>query len=188
MKIVCYGDSNTYGYDGDEIFGGRFPEGRRWPDLLGQMLGCETVNCGLNGRRVPRFRRSIEADIALLRRCGDGAVVIVMLGTNDILAEAEAEDMAEHMGRFLEALRKAMPQSTVLLAAPPAVTGFGEDYILCSEALAAAYERLAEESGVFFADTTSWQIPMGGDSVHFSEQGHRLFALKMGQTLRALLR
>ena len=68
MKIVCYGDSNTYGYDGDEMFGGRFPEGRRWPDLLGQMLGCETVNCGLNGRRVPRFRRSTEADAALLQR------------------------------------------------------------------------------------------------------------------------
>ena len=188
MKIVCYGDSNTYGYDGDEMFGGRFPEGRRWPDLLGQMLGCETVNCGLNGRRVPRFRRSTEADAALLQRCGDGAVVIVMLGTNDILAEAEAEDTAEHMRRFLEELRKAMPQSTLLLAAPPAVTDFGEGFILCSEALAAAYERVAEESGVFFVDTSPWQIPMGGDGVHFSEQGHRLFALKMGQTLRALLR
>ena len=187
MKIVCYGDSNTYGYDGDEMFGGRFPEERRWPELLGQMLGCECVNCGLNGRRVPRFQRSVEADLTLLRRFGDGAGVIVMLGTNDILAEAEPEDVAEHMRRFLEALRGAMPQSPVLLVAPPPVTGFGEEYSQESEALAAAYERVAEELGISFADTAFWQIPMGGDGVHFSERGHRLFALKMGQTLLTLM-
>ena len=29
MKIICYGDSNTYGYDGDSVFGGRFPETER---------------------------------------------------------------------------------------------------------------------------------------------------------------
>ena len=187
MKIICYGDSNTYGYDGDEVFGGRFPAGHRWPDLLGQMLGCETVNCGLNGRRVPRFQRNVNADLTLIQRFGDGAAVIVMLGTNDILAEAEAEDTAEHMRSFLEALRGAMPQSPVLLAAPPAVDGFEEDYMLCSRALASAYEQVAEDLGILYADTTDWRIPMGGDGVHFSEQGHRLFALKMGQTLRALL-
>jgi lysophospholipase L1-like esterase len=186
MKIVCYGDSNTYGYDGDELFGGRFPEGRRWPDLLRQLLGCECANVGLNGRRVPHFQRSVEADLALLRRFGDGAAVIVMLGTNDILAEAEPEDTAEHMRRFLEALHRAMPQSFVLLVAPPPVEGFGEEYSQASEALAAAYERVAEELGISFADTASWQIPMGGDGVHFSLRGHQLFALKMGQTLRAL--
>lgn len=187
MRIICYGDSNTYGYDGDEPFGGRFPEGRRWPDLLGQMLGCETVNCGLNGRRVPRFARSVKADLALLRRFGDGAAVIVMLGTNDILSEAEAEDTAEHMRRFLGKLREIMPQSPVLLVAPPPLTDLGECYALRSEALAAAYERVAQEMGILYVDTALWQIRTGGDGVHFSEQGHRLFALKMGQTLRALL-
>ena len=188
MKIICYGDSNTYGYDGDEMFGGRFPEGRRWSELLGKMLGCECVNCGLNGRRVPRFQRSVEADVTWLRRFGDGTAVIVMLGTNDILAEAEPEDVAEHMRRFLEALHRAMPQSPVLLVAPPPVAEPGEEYAPCFEALAASYERVAEELGAAFVDTAPWQIPMGGDGVHFSERGHRLFALKMGQTLLKLMR
>ena len=87
MKILCYGDSNTYGYDGTDVFGGRFPEDARWPELLGRMLGCDSVNLGLNGRRVPRFQRTIEADLTLLKRSGDG-LIIVMLGTNDLLAEA----------------------------------------------------------------------------------------------------
>ena len=188
MKIVCYGDSNTFGYDGDAVMGGRFPEGRRWPDLLGQMLGCETVNCGLNGRRVPRFQRSIDADVALVQRCGDGAVVIVMLGSNDILAEAEAEDTAEHMRIFLEALRKAMPQSAIVLAAPLSLSAYGDEYARRSDELAEAFGQVAEELGLPFVNTASWQIPTSGDCVHFTERGHSLFALKMGQTLRALLR
>ena len=113
MKIICYGDSNTYGYDGDSVFGGRFPETERWPELLGTMLGCEVYNCGLNGRRVPRFQRSLEADLALLKRQGDRALVIVMLGTNDILAEAETAGTAAHMRTFITALTAAMPESAV---------------------------------------------------------------------------
>ena len=123
----------------------------------------------------------------LLRRSGDDAMIIVMLGTNDILAEAEPEDTAEHMQRFLEELRELMPQSIVLLIAPPPLTELGEEYFLRSEELAADYERTAEELHLCYADTSSWQIPMGSDGVHFSELGHRLFAVKMGQTIRALL-
>ena len=33
-RIVCYGDSNTYGYDAADWFGGRLPAEQRWGDLL----------------------------------------------------------------------------------------------------------------------------------------------------------
>lgn len=188
MKILCYGDSNTYGYDGDAAFGGRFSEEERWPELLGRMLGCEITNCGLNGRRVPRFQRSLDADLALLRRHGDGCLILVMLGTNDILAEAEPEDVASHMRAFLTALCDAMPESAVLLCAPPPITEFGDGFAQRFRDLAAAYETLAGELGIPFVDTAFWQIPTGGDGVHFSARGHRLFALKMGQTLQKMFR
>lgn len=187
MKILCYGDSNTYGYDGTDVFGGRFPEDARWPELLGRMLGCDSVNLGLNGRRVPRFQRTIEADLTLLKRSGDG-LIIVMLGTNDLLAEAAPEDTAAHLRHFLLRLEETMPDSAVLLCAPPPVAGFG---VACEDAfreIAAAYEALSRELGLLFVDTVSWGIPTGSDGIHFTGQGHRLFALKLGQTIRALLR
>lgn len=187
MKLICYGDSNTYGYDGDAPFGDRFPAEERWPELLGRALGCETINCGLNGRRVPRFQRSADADLALLRRYGDRALILVLLGTNDMLAQGLPEDVAAHMRRFLTALTEAMPESAVLLCAPPPVTIPGEELADGFSALAAAYEALAADMGLLFVDTAPWQIPTGGDGVHFSARGHRLFALKMGQTLRGLL-
>ena len=32
--ILCYGDSNTYGYDPQSPLGGRYPPQVRWPDQL----------------------------------------------------------------------------------------------------------------------------------------------------------
>jgi len=187
MKIICYGDSNTYGYDGDGIFGARFSDGERWPELLGRMLGCEVFNCGLNGRRVPRYQRVLDADLALLRRCGERALILVMLGTNDLLAEASPADTAAHMRAFLTALTAALPECAVLLVSPPPVELEAGAFGAAFSALAAEYETLARELGLLYADASAWQIPTGGDGVHFSARGHRLFALKLGQTIRGML-
>lgn len=185
MKILCYGDSNTYGYDGDEIFGGRFPAESRWPELLGRLLGCECANVGLNGRRVPRYPRQVEADLALLRRGGERALILVMLGTNDLLCGADPADTAACMRAFLARLAQTLPESAVLLCAPPPVAG--AEWAEGFAELAEAYEAAARELGVLFVDTSRWPIPTGSDGVHFSAQGHRLFAMRMNQTIRALL-
>ena len=185
-RIVCYGDSNTYGYDGSDPFGGRLAANARWPELLGGLLGCECDNCGLNGRMVPHVPRTVEADLSLLRRSAPCALVIVMLGTNDILMEVEAEETAARMRGFLIRLRKALPDTAVLLCAPPPVTEYGEGFAEAFGELGGLYEKLADELGIAFADTGLWGIQTTGDGVHFSERGHRVFAMKMGQAVRAL--
>ena len=186
-RIVCYGDSNTYGYDGSDPFGGRLPAGERWPDILAGLLGCECVNCGLNGRTVPHVPRTTQADLALLRRQAPCALAIVMLGTNDLLMDVEPEETAERMRCFLTALREALPETPVLLCAPPPVSEYGEGFAAAFEDLAGLYEDLADELGVAFADTGRWGIETAGDGVHFSPRGHRVFAVKMGQTVRAIM-
>ena len=186
-RIVCYGDSNTYGYDGDDPFGARLPVDSRWPELLGGLLGCECFNCGLNGRTIPHFQRGIEADLAMICRYAPCTLVIVMLGTNDLFTDTEPEETAERMRRFLEKLKEAVPETAILLCAPPPVTDFGEAYISAFETLADLYGELAGELGVAFVDSTGWGIRTAGDGVHFSERGHRVFAVKMAQTVRAVL-
>ena len=54
MKILCFGDSNTYGYDPRSYFGGQYPTEHRWVDILAQKLHCKAVNAGENGREIPR--------------------------------------------------------------------------------------------------------------------------------------
>ena len=38
MRMLCYGDSNTYGYDPRGFFGDRYPAECRWVDILAQKL------------------------------------------------------------------------------------------------------------------------------------------------------
>ncbi len=33
MNIICFGDSNTYGYDPRGYFGGRYEADNRWVDI-----------------------------------------------------------------------------------------------------------------------------------------------------------
>ena len=39
MKVICFGDSNTYGYDPRGYFGGRYDADSRWVDILAANTG-----------------------------------------------------------------------------------------------------------------------------------------------------
>ena len=82
MRILCFGDSNTYGYDPRSYFGSRYGPEERWVDLLSGLCGAECVNLGSNGRSIPRPGAGPAP--------GAGERLIVMLGTNDILSGAAA--------------------------------------------------------------------------------------------------
>ena len=48
-RILCFGDSNTYGYDPR---GGRYDENTRWPLRMEKLLGRDytVIEEGFNGR------------------------------------------------------------------------------------------------------------------------------------------
>ena len=68
MKILCFGDSNTYGYDPCFFLGGRYPAEHRWPDLLAAQTGWDIVNAGENGREIPRQPYASENTLRLVER------------------------------------------------------------------------------------------------------------------------
>ena len=36
MEVICFGDSNTYGYDPQGYFGGRYDADSRWMSILAE--------------------------------------------------------------------------------------------------------------------------------------------------------
>ena len=80
MRILCFGDSNTYGYDPRGYFGGRYGAEDRWVDLLAKRTGWECINEGANGREIPqrRFVSQLFSDHA------PADIFLLMLGTNDL--------------------------------------------------------------------------------------------------------
>lgn len=85
MKVICFGDSNTYGYDPRDYFGGRYDAVSRWVDILATETGWTISNMGQNGREIPSAAPAFPIDTDLL---------IVMLGPNDLLQGRSREQTA----------------------------------------------------------------------------------------------
>ena len=177
MTVICFGDSNTYGYDPRGYFGGRYDADSRWVDILASETGWTISNMGQNGREIPSSAPSFPSDTDLL---------IIMLGTNDLLQGRSPEQAAERLERFLTSL--SLDQSKILLIAPPPVT-LGEwvpspQLIDDSHAFAQLCQVLAERMGIRFADAGTWNISLAYDGVHFTAQGHKAFAAGLLEELK----
>lgn len=169
MKVVCIGDSNTYGYDPRGFLGSRHARDVRW---TGRIHGIEVVNEGRVGSCVPR-----EREHAMYRdMVRDADVAVVMLGTNDILQGYPLRDIVGRMERFVAMLASCV---RVLLVAPVSIRmgAWVESERMIEEAreLASAYGKLAKELGCAFGDANEWGVELAYDGVHFTMQGHEAF-------------
>ena len=99
MKIVCYGDSNTYGFDPRLGTPGRLAKNERWTGLLDSEPDIEIANEGMNGRCIPSASYEYRSLRKILERHYDADMLIIMLGSNDLFMtrEATAEKIAYKM-------------------------------------------------------------------------------------------
>ena len=184
MRILCFGDSNTYGYDPRSPLGDRYSAEIRWTDILARETGQTVLNAGQNGREIPCHPAEIARLADQIRRA-DPALLVVMLGSNDLLCHPAfcAEQVAVRMESFLQAL----PPVPILLVSPPPMQRGAwvceERLVMESARLAAQYAALARKLGIAFADAAQWNVELTFDGVHFSECGHRAFAAGIRQAL-----
>ena len=177
MRILCYGDSNTYGYDPRGFFGDRYPKESRWVDILAQKTKWEIQNEGQNGREIPsrpfQYQRAGE-----LLTLSAPDVFAVMLGTNDLLRGFTAMEACFRMEAFLRYIQPKCGQ-LLLIAPPPMKRGewvTEENLIAESVKLAESYQALSQKLGIAFVNAGQWNVPLAFDGVHFTEEGHRAFA------------
>ena len=178
MKILCFGDSNTYGYDPRSYFGGQYPAQNRWVDLLAQKLDCKAVSAGENGREIPRREGELQRFDLMLSNQKPLDLLLVMLGGNDLLQGNSVEVVAQRMETFLT--RIPLEQSQIVLIGPPRMqpgAWITDDRLLedCVR-LNDAYRKVAERQGIRFVDATDWDIEVTFNGVHYSEKGHQTFA------------
>lgn len=181
-RIVCFGDSNVYGYDPRSYLGDRYPVNVRWTGLL-EAAGWTVKNEGFNGQEIPTSNWEQEHWCQRLQMASPDQV-LVMLGGNDLLVHHDfrAEDVAKRMKAMLSRMVESsdLPQNRFLLVSPPPMVPGSwvteQRLIRESRRFAACYQKVAACLEILFADAGAWEIDLAFDGVHFLPEGHRTFA------------
>lgn len=178
MKMLCFGDSNTYGYDPRSYFGCQYPAEHRWVDLLAQKLGGTVINAGEVGREIPRRKSEFIRFHNLLTSQKPLERLIIMLGTNDLLQGSAPAAVAARMEWFITRI-DLEPSKILLIAPPPVKLGVWvpiQALVDASRELAPAYRELSQRLGLGYADAGEWEIPLAFDGVHLTPEGHSALA------------
>lgn len=201
MKILCYGDSNTWGHDPKN--GSRFDENTRWTRLLQKKLGKEheIIEEGLCGRTaafmddVIPYRHGISMLEATLEINQPIDLVVIMLGTNDLKSafHPDAYAITNGIKKMIKIIRnpylyisqKKLPE--ILIVSPIHIhsdleqverywEGFGKRSLEVSRKLASWYEALTKEMNCHFMDASLYAQASTIDCIHMDEENHKKFA------------
>ena len=193
VNILCYGDSNTYGFTTD--WKGRYPRDVRWTGRLQMLLGPEhyVIEDGLNGRTcaVPdthrRGRSALDALPVALECHMPLDWLILAFGTNDVKIEKarSLREAADAMERLIRMVRETLPRETRVLfitSAPlrDCVLGVDPDFdalsVRLSEQLAEAHRAVCLRYGVEHMDAGQFVHTSDVDGEHYDEANHAALA------------
>ena len=186
--IVCFGDSNTWGYVPGSS-GERFPRDVRWPSRLAAALGdgFEVVAEGLSGRTATVERPDSEGRNGLpyllpcLHSHAPVDLVVIFLGTNDVNF-VDDERVAWCVAWLARVARtseagpgRAAPD--VLVVCPPPFDG---------HRLGPSFAEMCAERGCELLDLDGITSYTDHDVEHLDEAGHAAVAAAVEERVRRL--
>ena len=207
--IVCYGDSNTWGYRPAD--GRRAPYHERWTGILQTLLGDgylvyeEGMNARTTGLDDPaepcRNGLSYLEPCLLTKKPVD--LLVIMLGTND--TKVHLGQTAFSISKCLEQLivtaqspiygRDGVPEilvvSPIRIGERIAESCFGDCFdersVLTAGELAPRYRNMAELHGCHYIDAAKLAAPSPLDQLHLDKEGHEKLARAFYQCVKEIL-
>lgn len=206
IRILCYGDSNTWGYISGTDHE-RYGNSERWTRILANLLGkrFEIIEEGLNSRTLisddPRPGKEGKNGYKYLIPCLDTHdpvdLVILMLGTNELkyIYNKSAKEIGELLEEYFvktilnrkSQLRDSYPK--LLIIAPPIVSENREYRVddkykgasSKSKELNNIYKNIAEKYNCYFLSNKD--LETGIDGVHLTKESHKLLAEKLSDMI-----
>jgi lysophospholipase L1-like esterase len=208
VKVLCYGDSNTWGQDPTQKSAHRYPITVRWTGLLQKGLGENywIIEEGLSGRTT-----ALNGDVqegkngkAYLKPCLETNnpvdIVILMLGTNDLKEQfhQSPQDIANNVEILVKMIqefgwnnKKHSPK--IVLLSPPvvdeSVSGTQEKYKGAEEKskkLAKYYQQVAEKHACAFINLAEYISSRKSDGYHLDPDAHKTISEVLEETIKEL--
>lgn len=207
MRILCIGDSNTWGYN--PVNG--FRHASRWTKVLQQMMPeNEIVEEGMNGRTL------LSVDPFMKERCGIAGLkmllmshkpidlVVVMLGTNELKTsfECSAKYVAKGIEEFIKVIkdkemwdRFSVPKLLVvspvlireeLIVNGDAFGGYDEKSVRESKHMAEEIKFICEKYDVDFMNAADYAKASLFDNIHMDEENHGKLAVAICGKIREI--
>ena len=207
MRILCIGDSNTWGYN--PAHGWRYEN--RWTKVLQKLMTeHEIVEEGMNGRTL------LSVDPFMKERCGIAGLkmllmshkpvdlVVVMLGTNELKTsfECSAAFVAKGIEEFIKVIKdetlwdrfrvpRLLVVSPVLIREELIVNGdvfggYDERSVLESRRMAGAIEDICNKYNVDFMNAADYAVASLGDNLHMYEENHGKLAKALHEKIEEM--
>lgn len=201
--ILCFGDSNTYGYIPDGS--GRYERNVRYTCVLEKLLGSEyyVIEEGLCGRTTvyedpTRYcRKAVDYIEPCLQSHLPLHCIVLMLGTNDCksIFNADAREIREGMEAVIKIIRSNT--DTPIMLVSPILLGneiwkpeFDPDFdamsLEVSKALADEYKNLAAETGCLFLNAAEFAEASPVDQEHLLAEGHLSLAQAIAEIIKKI--
>ena len=198
MRILCFGDSNTWGYTPES--GLRNPN--RWTKVLASLLpNDEIIEEGLNARTldstedIEPHKNGFNYLLPCLESHYEFDYLILMLGTNDLKTHFNntPKDMLEMVKKYIKVVknfwvnRDGSKVKLIICGIPPVddKAFFFENYEGTTkkrnEFNMLEYKYCAER-GITFIDNSD--LEMGVDGIHLLDEGHYKLAIKLASVLK----
>jgi lysophospholipase L1-like esterase len=210
-RILCYGDSITWGYRPATNYE-RIPANKRWTGILQDLLGnnYEILEEGLNSRTLDsedlrpgkEGRKGSETLIPILDTHDPVDLVILLLGINEL--KDTFEKSVQEVGtiveeKFIKVIlnRKSQFRETTpkLLLVAPHNIDISKKYAADrysrsqnkSKQMTQIYEEIAKRNSCRFLDSSKIVQP-GEDGVHLDKDNHEMLGQEMYKKVLEILK
>lgn len=191
-KILCFGDSNTYGFN--PVDGSRYSEDIRWSGILKSKLrgkykvveaGCNNRTCFIdnpNGAEKTGFK-SLPKYLT-----PDFDILILAIGINDVqkFFSVTTTDIKTGIENLINIAKNINPDIKIILVSPsvlsPSILNsyfscqFDENSIKLSYEFSDIYKKVSEENSCIFLDLNTIVKTSEVDGLHYNENEHRKIA------------
>lgn len=198
-KILCFGDSNTYGYIPNN--GARYDKNTRWTGVLSLLSHgkFEIIEDGCNNRTAfaanPAGKIFTGYEILPELLTDDFDAVVLTIGINDtqFLYNLSSIEIVSGVEKLINIVKVKSPQAKILLVAPSILTDdvlngnfaclFDRTSIEKSRQLPLLYQKIAEKQNIKFFDLNSVAKTSSLDGLHYAPEQH----LKIAQAIFTIL-
>lgn len=198
-KILCFGDSNTYGYIPNN--GARYDKNTRWTGVLSLLSHgkFEIIEDGCNNRTAfaanPAGKIFTGYEILPELLTDDFDAVVLTIGINDtqFLYNLSSIEIVSGVEKLINIVKVKSPQAKILLVAPSILTDdvlngnfaclFDRTSIEKSRQLPLLYQKIAEKQNIEFLDLNSVAKTSSLDGLHYAPEQH----LKIAQVIFTIL-